>query len=179
MDLCFSPGLCAHAAWVRFPIGLVVVTAADSAAATVQRWSFSAGRLRLTAPSAEGAKGNRVCGRDQRAFRSSFGNLRPHLISLCRSLRWQVAAALSAAVTTTNYHGTAPPLQAEPTMQKHPRQTPAALREGARGRGFSQRSRLPRNPRRLPPPSLFVRGCGERASPWRSPLPRKHQMILL
>ena len=57
MGLSFSPGLCAHAAWVRFPIGLVEVTAADSAAATVQRWSLSSVSLRLTAPSAEGAKG--------------------------------------------------------------------------------------------------------------------------
>ena len=32
-------------------------------------------------------------------------------------------------------------------MQKHSTQTPAALREGARGRSFSQRSCLPRNPR--------------------------------
>ena len=63
MDLSFSPGLCAHAAWVRFPIGLVEATAADSAAAAVQRWSLSSVSLRLTAPSAEGAKGNRVCGR--------------------------------------------------------------------------------------------------------------------
>ena len=162
MDLCVSPGLRAHARWVWSPIGLVEVTAADSAAATVRRWSLSSVSLRLTAPSAEGAKGNRVCGRDQRAFRSPFGNLRPPLISLCRSRRWQVAAALSAAVTTTNYHGTAPTLQAEPTMQKQPTQTPAALREGARGRGFSQRSRLPRNPRCLPPVPLRegVRGRG-------------------
>ncbi len=162
MDLCFSPGLCAHAAWVRFPIGLVVVTAADSAAATVRRvWLSSVmhvnahdcslcggcqGESRLRTRPKDGAR--------LAAFRSPFGNLRPHLISLCRSLRWQVAAALSAAVTSTKQQETAPTLQAEPTMQKQPRQTPAALREGARGRGFSQRSRLPRNPRRLHPPSL-------------------------
>ena len=57
----------------------------------------------------------------------------------------QVAAALSAAVTATKIIGDAPIFQAEPTMQRHPTQTPSALREGARGRGFSQRSRLPRN----------------------------------
>ena len=51
--------------------------------------------------------------------------------------RWQVAAALSAAVTTTKLIGERPHSQAEPTMQKQPTQTPAALREGARGRGFS------------------------------------------
>ena len=37
---------------------------------------------------------------DQRALRSPFGNLRPLLIGLYRTQRWQVAAALSAAVTT-------------------------------------------------------------------------------
>ena len=41
MGLCFSPGLCAHAAWVRSPIGLVEVTAADRAAAAVRRVRLS------------------------------------------------------------------------------------------------------------------------------------------
>ena len=57
------------------------------------------------------------------------------LLGLCRTQRWQVAAALSAAVTTTKRQGTVPNSQAEAPMQKQPRQTPAALREGARGRG--------------------------------------------
>ena len=48
--------------------------------------------------------------------------------------RRKVAAALSAAVTTTNLQEIAPNLQAEPFPQKQPLQTPAALREGARGR---------------------------------------------
>ena len=56
----------------------------------------------------------------------------------------KVAAALSAAVTTTKSIGDRFYFQAERPMQKQIRQTPAALREGARGRGFSQRSRLPR-----------------------------------
>ena len=43
-----------------------------------------------------------------------------------------------------------PTSQAEPSQKKQQPQTPAALREGARGRGFSQRSRLPRIPRSLP-----------------------------
>ena len=91
--------------------------------------------------------------------------------------RWQVAAALSAAVTTTKPIGEAPTSQAEPTMQKQPTQTPAALREGARGRGFSQRSRLPRIPRTFPIPSyssgegVWGRGASlrEAASPPESP----------
>ena len=49
--------------------------------------------------------------------------------------RRKVAAALSAAVTTTKQQENVPNSQAEPPMQKQPRQTPAALREGARGRG--------------------------------------------
>ena len=95
---------------------LVEVTAADRAAATVRggvRLRTRRGyplscALRMTAPSEEGAKGNfasaearfRACGHDQRALRSPFGNLRPPLISLRQLKRWQVAAALSAAVTT-------------------------------------------------------------------------------
>ena len=67
-------------------------------------------------------------------------------VSPCR----MVAAALSAAVTTTKQQEPAPNSQAESTPKNRASQTPAALREGARGRGFSQRSRLPRNT----PPSL-------------------------
>ena len=66
-------------------------------------------------------------------------------LQLCGALRWQVAAALSAAVTTTKQQETAPTFQAGPSQERQSTQTPAALREGARGRGFSQRSRLPRS----------------------------------
>ena len=45
-----------------------------------------------------------------------------------------VAAALSAAVTTRKQQESAPNAQAELPMQKQPTQSPAALREGARGR---------------------------------------------
>ena len=69
----------------------------------------------------------------------------PPLINSIRTKRRQVAAALSAAVTISKLIGDAPTIQAEPTSQKQPPQTLAALREGARGWGFSQRSRLPRN----------------------------------
>ena len=47
--------------------------------------------------------------------RHPFG---PPLIGLRRSQRWQVAAALSAAVTTTKPLETAPNSQAEPTKKK-------------------------------------------------------------
>ena len=69
------------------------------------------------------------------------------LLQLRGARRWQVAAALSAAVTTTKQQGTASTLQAEPPMQKQPRQTPAALRE--RGSGgealLSEKRPLPQN----------------------------------
>ena len=113
----------------------------------------------------------RLCGGDQRAFRSPFGHLRPPLISSIEPKRWQVAAALSAAVTTTKQQETALTFRRNQLRRNVPPQAPAALRErgsggevlfsekrplpqnlpiqvlreGARGRGFSQRSRLPRN----------------------------------
>ena len=59
----------------------------------------------------------------------------------------QVAAALSAAVTTTNSQGTAPTSQAEPIPKNRATQTPAALRE--RGSGgealLSEKRPLPQN----------------------------------
>ena len=70
------------------------------------------------------------------------------------SSRWQVAAALSAAVTSTNLQGIAPNSHGGATAEKRTSLFPAALREGARGRGFSQRSRLPRIPPKQPPASL-------------------------
>ena len=45
------------------------------------------------------------------------------------------AAALSAAVTSTQQQETTPTSQAEPSKKKGAPQTPAALREGARVRG--------------------------------------------
>ena len=68
----------------------------------------------------------RLCGGDQRAFRSPFGNLRLPLMSLYRFRRWQVAAALSAAVTTAEPIGERPHSQAEPS--KRHRLTPNASR---------------------------------------------------
>ena len=78
-----------------------------------------------------------------------MGGFRPY-----SGKRWLVAAALSAAVTTTKWQDTASNAQAEPPMQKRTSQTPAALRErGVWGeRGFSQRSRL--SPQHVPYPRL-------------------------
>ncbi len=54
------------------------------------------------------------------------------------------AAALSAAVDSRKLIEDTPNIRRNQARSNKPRQTPAALREGARGRGFSQRSRLPR-----------------------------------
>ena len=71
-------------------------------------------------------------------------------IQFSRPQRSMSAAALSAAVDSTKLQGTAPNSQAEPTPQKQPTPTPAALRErGVWGeRRFSQRSGL--SPQNLP-----------------------------
>ena len=78
-------------------------------------------------------------------------------IQFSRPQRSISAAALSAAVDSTKLQGTAPNSQAEPTPQKQPTPTPAALRErGVWGeRRFSQRSGL--SPQHLLHPSLFGR----------------------
>ena len=59
----------------------------------------------------------------------------------------KVAAALSAAVTTTTPIGETPTFQAEPSKQKRPTQTPAALRERGSGREalLSEKRPLPRS----------------------------------
>ena len=74
------------------------------------------------------------------ASRSPFGNLRPITPQLYEDQRWQVAAALSAAVTTTKFIGDTHNAQAEPSRKK--RITPTASRssgEGVWGRGASLR----------------------------------------
>ena len=78
------------------------------------------------------------------------------------SPRRMSAAALSAAVGSRQPIEDRTHSQAEPTSKNRTPRTPAALREGARGRGFSQRSRLPRIP--PIPISLFGRGPGGGAS---------------
>ena len=80
--------------------------------------------------------------------RHPFGHL---LINGYLIQRWQVAAALSAAVTTIKFIGDAPNSQAEPTKKKGSSRTPAALRErGSGGEALLLEKRpLPQN---LPPP---------------------------
>ena len=104
------------------------------------------------------------------------------LFSIRRPPRRMSAAALSAAVDSHKLLGDAPTPQAEPTPQKHPPQTPAALRErGVWGeRRFSQRSGLsPQNPPVSSPTASSEGSAREGASLQRSPLPRKTHPIAL
>ena len=137
--------------------------------------------LRLTAPSAEGVKGIPCLRARPKGFAIALWKPSPdHTSNYVGTPRWQVAAALSAAVTTTKPIEDAHNLRRNQLRRKVATQTPAALREGARGRGFSQRSRLPRILCTFPIPSyssgegVWGRGASlrEAASPPES-LPKK------
>ena len=115
----------------RSTIGLFEVTAADRAAATVQHTQYP----QKASPERGGA-------------RRAGGGVRPPSAACPRRL-------CQPPWTRTACKEPRTPSQAEPTQQKHPPQTPAALRErGVWGeRGFSQRSRL--SPQNLPFPPFF------------------------
>ena len=134
--------------------------------------------LRRGAASADA--GFRLCGGDQRALRSPFGNLRPNALSqLYGTQRWQVAAALSAAVTTTKQQENAPTLRRNQARRTIPlKRQPLFGRGGLGERGFSQRSRL--SPGISPPPHVF-RGGSAREGTFlqKRPLPRNHPFYLL
>ena len=96
---------------------------------------------RMTAPSAEGAKGDfasaeagfRACGHDQRTELVWRLCARPlETFAPCGGDSLKVAAALSAAVTTTYLQEIAPNLQAEPSL-KSPRPPNASRSSGERG----------------------------------------------
>ena len=95
---------------------------------------------------------------DQRALQSPFGNLRPLLIGLYRTQRWQVAAALSAAVTTTPKQETAPNSHGRASPKERTSLFPATLRErGSGGEALLLEKRpLPQN---LPPKTSFREGA--------------------
>ena len=152
----------------RSPIGLVESTAADRAAADMQGGECATSRI-----SQKSHDGKTVM-----AFYDSK-RLPPQREPLCAaahdggySPRRKVAAALSAAVTTTKLIEGVPTFQAEPTMQKQPRQTPAALRE----KGSGEEGLLSEKP---PPPqnspcTVFPGGSArEGAFLQKGPLPRK------
>ena len=168
-----------------FLIDLVESTAADRAAADMRR----EGSI-LSRPSADSSFcggslwGGRVCGHDQRTepvwrlCDRPLETFARSLLQLRGAQRWQVAAALSAAVTTTKQQETAPTLQAEPTQKNRPSRTPAALRE--RGSGgealLSEKRPLPQN---LPNASSFREGARGRGLFYqKSLLPRNHSRTL-
>ena len=120
---------------------LVVVTAADRAAATCQRlvqYKFISG----------GPKGWR--GRSESCQTGSVHRLAP--AGAKSPYAAKVAAALSAAVTTIKQEGTEPTSQAEPTKKKHtPPNASRSSGEGVWGRGASLREAA--SPPEFPPPS--------------------------
>ena len=147
-----------------YPLTLLCIAAA--------RRGISSVGLRLTAPSAEGAKGAasadagfRLCGGDQRTEPVWRLCNRPlETFAPCGGNRWQVAAALSAAVTTTKPIEDAPPFRRNQLRKKVATQTPAALRERGSG-GEALLSEKRPLPQRLPLP--------------RSPLPLLHLLFKL
>ena len=155
------------------PIGLAVVTAADRAAVTVRGGGVSA--------DAEGISPLRRRGGGFPIAPATPSGLL--LIGVYQIERWQGAAALSAAVTTTSPQGTAPNSQAEPTPQKQPTRTPAALREKGSGEE-GLLSEKPPPPQYVPHPRLFGREreggsfSSEKLPPSQSPSPRLTQIVL-
>ena len=123
ISLSFPPGLRPHARWGAVPCYLIVVTAADRAAATCQHAPLFQARARSYAH--QQASPERGGARRRRAE----GFVPP---------RRTVAAALSAAVTSRKPIGDTPNLQAEPTPKQ--RTKPIANRSsgvGVWGRGAS------------------------------------------
>ena len=122
--------------WVRFSV----------------RWLRS---RRLTEPprplrrgAASAGAGFRLCGGDQRALRSPFGNLRPNALSqLYCTQRWQAAAALSAAVTTTKQQETALTLRRNQVSRKTYLKRQLLFGRGGLGerRLLSEKPPLPQN----------------------------------
>ena len=119
------------------PIGWVKVTAADRAAATCKRWGTNPSARRWRAPPLSGEalqdaplKGSLRRGSCHARWRMTEDT--PTASADARSRR-TVAAALSAAVTSTKQQETRTYAQAEPSQRNVSPRTPAALREGAQG----------------------------------------------
>ena len=90
---------------------------------------------------------------DQKALRSPFGNLRPIAPQLYKNQRWQVAAALSAAVTTRKPIGDAPNSHGRASPKERTSLFPATLRERGSGGEALLLEKRPL-PQHLSPPSL-------------------------
>ena len=131
----------------------------------------------MTAPAAEGAKGPRLrtwqdfasaevgfraCGHDQRTepvwrlCDRPLETFARSLLQLCRGQRWQVAAALSAAVTTTMQQENAPNLHGREPPKEESSLFPATLRERGSGGEALLLEKRPL-PQRSPYPCLLGR----------------------
>ncbi len=165
-----------------------MVTAADRAAATCQRWVTTNDRKRA----GEGF---------QRAIAKPPDGLRPLVVPAGTKSRVRrrtpprtVAAALSAAVTSTNSQKSTPTFQAEPTKQKHTppnasRSSGGSAREGllsekpppshtpvrfhSSGGGPGEALLLEKRPPRSSPTCVFREGSAREGTfLQKSPLPR-------
>ena len=170
-----SAGLVPPERWGRSLVGLVVVTAADRAAATCRRgvteearWRFAAGphvdKGKITKPLQ--VRGGSVSRRGLNQFagnrahltwgRTSKGTAK--LIPSCfpggsaregpfseRPPPSHTTYVLTTAVDSTKSQETALTLHGGEPPKEQPSLFPTVLREGARGRGFLQISRLPRS----------------------------------
>ena len=118
-------------------------------------WAYglAEGRLILCQPSAACSLcgGSRLGGAFRKASPERGGARRRRAEGFVPQ-RWLVAAALSAAVTFAPKQGNAPNFHGRASSEQESSLFPAALRVGARGRRFSQRSGLPRKT----PYSLFT-----------------------
>ena len=133
-------------------------------------------------PSAEGGKGWRLC-RHKLLFRAFQARPKGFAIALWKpspdrfsnymvTQRWQVTAALSAAVTTAKPIGDAPTSQAEPSQQKGATQTPAALRKKGSGEEGLLSEKPP--PPQILPTVIFSGGSAREGTfLQKRPLPRK------
>ena len=131
ISLTFPPSLRPHASWARFPAS----------------WLWSRRLPEPPRPANVGlqpiiGKGRAKVSKGRSQSRQTGSVLwscpqARNLASADAAHPRTVAAALSAAVTSTNSQESTPTSQAEPPTQKHTTQAPATLREGARGRRFS------------------------------------------
>ena len=90
---------------------------------------------------------------ESRRWPLAIGGFLMHTIEYRKTfvpLRRQVAAALSAAVTITPKQGNAPTLHGRASRKEKTSLFPAALREGARGRGLLSEKPPPSHPRSSP-----------------------------
>ena len=111
-------------------------------------WAYglAEGRLILSQPSADcSLPGGSLWGGASRKASPERGGARRKRAEGFVPQRWLVAAALSAAVTSSQKQKNAPNAHGRASLKESSSLFPPTLRVGARGRRFSQRSGLPRS----------------------------------